>query len=439
MSIDKLFEPARIGALTIKNRFVRSATSETMSRDDGVITEDYSRLYLDIARGGAGLIFTGHIYVHPRGRYIGRQAGIHDDAVIEPYKRFTKRIHDAGGTIFGELGHAGSQSRDPAVTPLAPSPVENFISARRPTAASEADIEEAIDAFGQGARRLREAGFDGVHVHAGHGYLISEFSSPHANRRDDDWGGDAERRGRFVLEVYRAIRRQVGDDFPVTFKLGMADSMDEGGLAVEESLPRAAQLETEGLDAIEVSVGIMHLLTKSSGEFIGVSPGRAWRDLVIHRLWTPAGEECYFRDHAESRAQGPRADPGDPGRRHPPHRDDGRHRRRRRRRLRLDVAALHPRARPAQPDPGRQARPRRLRLVQHLPRARGQRADAMLARRQAQAAAPCLVGAARRPPRALVSVRPRATAARHGAPGAKAVRTSGSQEPHAARGRLPSS
>lgn len=300
MSVDQLFEPARIGALNIKNRFVRSATSETMSRDDGVITEDYARLYLDIARGGAGLIFTGHIYVHPRGRYIGRQAGIHDDAAIEPYKRFTERIHDAGGTVFGELGHAGSQSRDPAVTPLAPSPVENFISARRPTAASVADIEEAIEAFGQGARRLREAGFDGVHVHAGHGYLISEFSSPHANHRDDDWGGDAERRGRFVLEVYRAIRRQVGDDFPVTFKLGMADSMDEGGLAVEESLPRAAQLEAEGLDAIEVSVGIMHLLTKSSGEFIGVSPGRAWRDLVIHRLWTPAGEECYFRDHARA-------------------------------------------------------------------------------------------------------------------------------------------
>ena len=132
MSTDKLFEPARIGALTIKNRFVRSATSETMSRDDGVITEDYARLYLDIARGGAGLIFTGHIYVHPRGRYVGRQAGAHDDAVIEPYKRFTERIHDAGGTIFGELGHAGSQSRDPSVTPLAPSPVENFISARRP-------------------------------------------------------------------------------------------------------------------------------------------------------------------------------------------------------------------------------------------------------------------------------------------------------------------
>ncbi len=300
MSIDKLFEPARIGPLTIENRFVRSATSETMSSADGTITEDYTNLYLDIARGGAGLIFTGHIYVHPRGRYIQYQAGVHDDSLIAPYKRFTDRIHDAGGTIFGELGHAGSQSRDPTVTPLAPSPVENFISAREPAEATEADIKEAIEAFGHGARRLREAGFDGVHVHAGHGYLISEFSSPHANRRNDDWGGDAERRGRFVLEIYRAIRREVGDDFPVTFKLGMADSMDEGGLTIDESVPRAVQLEAEGLDALEVSVGIMHLLTKSAGEFIGVSFARAWQDMVIHRLWTPAGDEGYFRDHAQA-------------------------------------------------------------------------------------------------------------------------------------------
>ena len=144
MSVDKLFEPAHIGHLKIKNRFVRSATSESMSRANGTITEDYTNLYLNIARGGAGLIFTGHIYVHPRGRYVHYQAGIHNDSVVEPYKQFTDRIHDAGGIIFGELGHAGSQSRDPAVTPLAPSPVENFISARQPVEATEADIKEAV-------------------------------------------------------------------------------------------------------------------------------------------------------------------------------------------------------------------------------------------------------------------------------------------------------
>ncbi len=300
MSVELLFQPGQIGPLTIKNRFVRAATAESMSRPDGTITEDYTNMYLDLARGGAGLIFTGQMYVHPRGRGGHYHAGIHRDDVVPAFKRFTDRIHDSGGIIFGELGHAGSQSRVPSVTPLAPSPVENFISARQPVEATEGDIREAIEAFGNGARRLREAGFDGVHIHAGHGYLISEFSSPHANRRDDDWGGDAERRSRFVLEVYRAVRNRVGDDFPVTFKLGMADSMDEGGLTIDESVPRAAQLEAEGLDALEVSVGVIHALTKSADVFIGVSLARAWQDMVIHRLWTPAGNEGYFRGHARA-------------------------------------------------------------------------------------------------------------------------------------------
>ncbi|MDA0261056.1 MAG: NADH:flavin oxidoreductase [Proteobacteria bacterium] len=299
-SIDRLFDPGRIGGLVIKNRLVRSATSEMMARDTGEITPQFIDLYRDLARGGAGLMFTGMLYPNPRGRYISKQAGIHDDAMIPALAQLTDQVHAAGGVIFGEIGHAGSQSRDPSIIPLAPSPVENFISLRAPQEASEAEIRDVIDGFGHAARRVREAGFDGVHVHAGHGYLISEFSSPHTNRRTDDWGGDGERRGRFLLETYRAIRRAVGDEFPVTFKLGMADSMAAGGLGIAESLPRAAQLEAEGVDAIEVSVGIMHLTSMSAGEYIGVTPSRAVRDLVVHRLWNRAGEECYFRGHARA-------------------------------------------------------------------------------------------------------------------------------------------
>lgn len=300
MSIERLFEIGQIGGLTLTNRLVRSATSEMMAHDSGEITDQFIDLYRDLARGGAGLMFTGMLYPHPRGRYISKQAGIHDDAMVPALARLTSEVHDAGGIIFGEIGHAGSQSRDPAVIPLAPSPVENFISLREPQAADDTEIVEVINAFADGARRLREAGFDGVHVHAGHGYLISEFSSPHANRRTDAWGGDAERRGRFLFEIYRAIRAAVGDDFPVTVKLGIADSMDHGGLVTEESLPRVAELEAEGVDAIEVSVGIMHLTSMSAGEFIGVTPARAVQDLVLHRLWNTAGEECYFRAHAQA-------------------------------------------------------------------------------------------------------------------------------------------
>ena len=175
MSIDKLFEPGRIGGLTLDNRLVRSATSEMMARDSGEITDQFIDLYRNLARGGAGLMFTGMLYPHRGGRYITKQAGIHDDAMIPALERLTEQVHDAGGIIFAELGHAGSQSRDPTVTPLAPSPVENFISLREPQEASDVEIKDVIAAFAQAARRVRQAGFDGVHVHAGHGYLISGF------------------------------------------------------------------------------------------------------------------------------------------------------------------------------------------------------------------------------------------------------------------------
>ena len=303
MAVEMLFEPGRIGPITVKNRFVRAATSETMSQPSGAITDAYRTLYRDLARGGAGLILTGHMFVHPRGRYFHRQAGIHSDSLVPSLRQFTSMIHGEGGTIFAELGHAGSQCRDPDVTPMAPSPVENFVSARAPVSATGDEIEEAIASFGQGARRAREAGFDGVHIHAGHGYLISEFSSPHGNRRDDDWGGDAARRSRFVLAVYGAVREAVGADFPVTVKLGMADSMEAGGLQLEESLDRAAALEDAGVDAIEVSVGIMHLLTKSAGEFVGVTAKRAFQDLVAHRLFYPAAPEAYFLPAARAAKQ----------------------------------------------------------------------------------------------------------------------------------------
>ena len=396
MAVEMLFEPGRIGPITVKNRFVRAATSETMSQPSGAITDAYRTLYRDLARGGAGLILTGHMFVHPRGRYFHRQAGIHSDSLVPSLRQFTSMIHDEGGTIFAELGHAGSQCRDPDVTPMAPSPVENFVSARAPASATEAEIEEAIASFGQGARRAREAGFDGVHIHAGHGYLISEFSSPHGNRRDDDWGGDAARRSRFVLAVYGAVRAAVGPDFPVTVKLGMADSMEEGGLQLEESLDRAVALEDAGVDAIEVSVGIMHLLTKSAGEFVGVTAKRAFQDLVAHRLFYPAVPEGLLPAGGAGREAATETRAADSGRRYPHHRHHGPDTGRGRGGLHLDGPAVHPRARPAEQDHRGQARARRLRLLQRLHGARGPRSPAVLAHRQVDAAQAPAVSSARR-------------------------------------------
>ena len=223
--------PGRIGRLVLKNRVIRAATSETMATESGDATPELVKLYADLAQGGAGLIITGHIYVEPRGQYEPRQVGLDHDSRIGPLTRVTDAVHRYGSVIFAELSHAGSQSLIPGIVPLAPSVVPNAIFARPPQEMTDRDIANSVSDFAAAAARAKGAGFDGVHLHSGNGYLLSQFNSPFANRRTDAWGGDPERRARFLLDVYRAVRRAVGADFPVTARLGVADAVD-GGLAL---------------------------------------------------------------------------------------------------------------------------------------------------------------------------------------------------------------
>ena len=291
--------PGQIGPLSLKNRIVRAATSESMASAEGEVTPALHKLYGDLARGGAGLIITGHIFVEPRGQYSPHQMGIHDDALVPGLAGLVATVHEAGGTIFAELSHAGSQSTIPEITPLAPSVIPNAIVARTPVEMSEADIEAVLDAFGDGARRAREAGFDGIHIHGGNGYLLSEFASPHANRRDDGWGGDAERRDRFWLAAYERIRTAVGKEMPVTARVGIADTV-EPGLSVEESVARVTRLRDLGLDAVEVSLGVMTSYLQNIRPYVGITPARALADGLIHRLFAPQVAEVYFRPYAQA-------------------------------------------------------------------------------------------------------------------------------------------
>jgi 2,4-dienoyl-CoA reductase-like NADH-dependent reductase (Old Yellow Enzyme family) len=125
---------------------------------------------------------------------------------------------------------------------------------------------------------------DGVHLHSGNGYLLSQFNSPFANRRTDAWGGDPERRARFLLDVYRAVRRAVGADFPVTARLGVADAVD-GGLALADGLAIAKQLVAEGLDGIEVTYGVMTSYRENIRPYAGVGRWRAIGDGMLHRAF----------------------------------------------------------------------------------------------------------------------------------------------------------
>jgi 2,4-dienoyl-CoA reductase-like NADH-dependent reductase (Old Yellow Enzyme family) len=291
--------PGKIGRLVLNNRLVRAATSETMATEDGAATDALVRLYADLARGGAGLIITGHIYVEPRGQYEPRQLGLDRDSRIAPLARVTEAVHRVGGVIFAELSHAGSQSLMADLVPLAPSIVPNAIFARPPAEMSEADVEKVIADFAAAATRARQAGFDGIHLQSGNGYLLSQFNSPFANRRDDLWGGDGRRRARFILEVYRAVRHATGADFPIAARLGIADTV-AGGLDLNDGLAIARRLAAAGLDALEVTYGVMMSYRENIRPYAGVRRLRAIADGLLHRSFSRTVAEAYYRPFARA-------------------------------------------------------------------------------------------------------------------------------------------
>jgi 2,4-dienoyl-CoA reductase-like NADH-dependent reductase (Old Yellow Enzyme family) len=300
MSDDPLFQPGLIGSAEFRNRILRAGTSESMAEpDSGVMTPALLALYERLAANGVGGIITGHLYVHPRGRYARGQTGIHRDDTLGGLRSLTDAVHRHGGTIFAQLAHAGSQSRVPGNTPLAPSPVPNPLTGNDVAGATEPEVEEAVEAFGAAARRAVAAGFDGVHIHGANGYLITEFTSPVTNSRDDSWGGDPERRDAFPKAVVGAVRAAVPDSFPVTMKIGFVDAVD-GGLGVDESVRRAGVLVGEGLDGIEVSCGLMQAPTDSANTYVAVGPRRAAQDLLVHRLLAAPRPEAYFRPWAQA-------------------------------------------------------------------------------------------------------------------------------------------
>ncbi len=251
----KLFEPTVINGMALKNRFVRSATWEGMATEEGECTPELSRLMVQLAEGEVGLIISGHSYVSREGQAGLRQLAVHEDRLIPGLSAMVKEVHRAGGTIVMQLAHAGchastSLSNLPALGPSA-FEQEGRISCRE---ADGEEISQIVRAFELAATRAQEAGFDGVQLHAAHGYLLSQFLSPHYNRRRDQYGGSLENRARIVLEVYRGVRRAVGEAYPVMIKLNSQDFLPEG-FSEDEMIFVASLLQREGIDAIEMSGG----------------------------------------------------------------------------------------------------------------------------------------------------------------------------------------
>lgn len=253
-----LFEPVTVGNLELKNRFLRSATYYALSDMDGFIGPESVDLMQRLAENEVGLIVTGYAYVLKNGQSFPDMNGIQDDDHIPGYQEMAHAVHDAGGRVVMQIAHCGSASETVAKTGgdyMAVSLVDHMPDyGREPRVMTDADIEEIIAAFGQAAGRVQEAGFDGVQIHGAHGYLVSQFLSPLSNQRHDKWGGSLENRMRFVIEVFRAVKNQVDDDFPIMVKLGCKDYVDSNdGMRIEEGVQVAKALEQEGVCLIEIS------------------------------------------------------------------------------------------------------------------------------------------------------------------------------------------
>ncbi len=257
-----LFDQVVVGNVTLKNRFVRSATWEGMCDDSGAVTDQLLDYYKELAEGGTGLIITGYSFVRADGKQLSRKMGIHTDEMIEGLKSLSAVVHQAGGMVFCQLVHAGGQTSSKVIgcQPMAPSAIDFPSFDETPRQMTTDDIDEVVAAFAAAAKRAEQAGFDGVQLHGAHGYLINQFLSPLTNQRTDEYGGSLENRMRFLARVCVAVRAAVSPSYPVTIKLTATDHLD-GGFRIEEAVEVAKRLEEIGINAIEVSSG-----SSASGE-----------------------------------------------------------------------------------------------------------------------------------------------------------------------------
>ncbi|MDQ0206623.1 NADH:flavin oxidoreductase/NADH oxidase family protein [Alkalicoccobacillus murimartini] len=244
---------------TIKNRFFKSAMSEALASKNHNTSKSLIHLYETWAKGGSGLVMTGNVMIDRNALGEPGNVVVEDERDLEMLKKWAEAGTKDGTHLWMQLNHPGGQSpKTLSKEPVAPSAVslsgslKTFFNQPRPLLGSE--IEDLITRFGEAARVAKKAGFTGVQIHAAHGYLISQFLSPHYNQRTDEWGGSLENRMRFLLETYKEIRGQVGDHYPIGIKLNSAD-FQRGGFTEEESMEVLTKMSEIGIDLIEISGG----------------------------------------------------------------------------------------------------------------------------------------------------------------------------------------
>lgn len=278
--MSNLFETAQIHTLSLKNRFVRSATWTGTGTEDGEVTDEAISRMAALAEGGVGLIVSGHAYVQPVGHASFRQLAIYDDRFGDGMKRMVDRVHESGGRIAVQLAHAGLFAVDTISGPCAVvSKQDNHPRAQHVFGTD--DIQQLVDDFVQAGRRAKRAGFDAVQIHSGHGYLLSQFLSPYFNKRMDKYGGDINGRSRIHVEILQGLRSALGDEYPLLVKMNGKDDID-GGLTPEDAAEAARRMEDAGCNAIEVSGGLLSNIKRSPSR-MGISS---------------EAKEAYFKEEA---------------------------------------------------------------------------------------------------------------------------------------------
>ena len=255
--LDKLFQPCNIGKLQLKNRVVMPPMGNNFGAEDGSVTLQQIDYYNERALGGPGLIITEMVSVDsPMGQRGIRQLRIDDDRFIPGLSRLAIQVHDSGGKMALQLCHAGllAASNNFVLQPVAPSPVE-YYGKKVTEGLSKEEIKDIINHFIRGALRAKDAGFDGVEVHAAHSYLLAHFLSPYFNRRGDEYGGSVRNRAKILLEIIGGIRNAVGEDYPVWCRINGMEYGLEGGLTIDEAREIARMAEAAGSAAIHVTGG----------------------------------------------------------------------------------------------------------------------------------------------------------------------------------------
>ncbi|GMO49918.1 MAG: NADH:flavin oxidoreductase [Treponemataceae bacterium] len=252
----KIFENARLGPLEIPNRLVRSATFERGCIKDGVIQSAFLHVIEELAQGGIGLIITGTMSVLRNSEANGETARTYDESFIKNFASIADAVHKTPCKIAVQLGHIGVKAKGFVDNDsiLCPSDIQ-FDDGSSARAMTRDDINKVAAAFGTAALRCKEAGADGVQIHAAHGYLITQFLSPYYNKRTDEYGAGIKNRARFLFDIYDAIRANVGASYPVLMKINYTDLI-EPGITPDEAVWVCGELSERGIDAIEVSGGV---------------------------------------------------------------------------------------------------------------------------------------------------------------------------------------